>query len=466
LPKVIRGQRLIEDARWLIRIRWMAAGVFVLGMLAFWVAYGPLILAILYLALVICAYNGVCKIVYKRIEHGQSIRTEAKGVERFIQIQFVLDTLLLSAVIIFSGGPLSPLVIFYLPQVALTGTILTRRAAMYHVLLILAVFSLMIAVEYAMPGWRKSIVSDSIFVLPVTGKVLIAEIVGLSLVLFMTAYIVGMLADKTYKREIALAEALASLGRRTSELANASRKFSELQERKTNFLDHAAHQLLSPLAAVESCLGVSLGGYSKDPVKDRDLVIRAHNRVRRMIDVVKDLLALARARVAAPEKMDSLVEFDTVVCRVVALRESVAREKEIDLQFRPGMKGCKIRGVERGLEDVASNLISNAIKYTRANGIVKVRTFSEGGRLVFEVLDTGIGMSWEDTEKVFGDFFRAPNAREVSSDGTGLGLPIVKEILDKHGGSVVIKSLLNLGTCVTVFLPIAEDDRKRISKSV
>jgi len=463
LPREIRIRRLIDDARWLIRIRWVAPAAFLAGMPAVSVAFGspPAIVPILFISAACCAYNAAFGLFLKRFKTSSPLASEELRAEHFIQLQFLCDTVALSAAVLCTGGPGSPLVIFYLLQVMLTGTILTRRAALHHTAMILVLFAALCTIEHAQPGWRRTFASD-VFPLPrFSGKALFAETAGLAAVLFIAAYIAGTLSDKIRHREKALADALNSLAQSTRELREANRKFSQLQQRKIQFIHHAAHQLRSPLAAVESCLSTALGGYTKDPEKNRDLILRGRNRVRRMIELIKDLLALARARVAPPEQMETLVEFDSLVARVVNLRESLAREKDISLHFRPGTSGRKVRGSEGGLEDVASNLISNAIKYTLPKGIVKVKTFVEGDMLVLEVVDTGIGMSREDLEKVFDEFYRASNARKVSSDGTGLGLPIVKETVERHGGSVTIKSLPELGTCVTVTLPLATEDTEK-----
>lgn len=457
MPREIRARRLIEDARWLIRIRWVAPGAFLAGTLAASTAFGtPLILApILLVTISILAYNGAFWFFLARFKTDLRLENDGLRAERCIQLQFVFDSIVLTAAVLCTGGPASPLAVFYLLQVALTGTVLTRRTALYHALLILVIFSALCAVESGWPGWRKPIASETRLVSFFSGKVMVAETAGLAVVLFIAAYIAGTLSDKIHHREKALADALRSLGRRTQELREANQNFSQLEQRKIQFIDHAAHQLRSPLAAVESCLSTALGGYTDDPEKNRDLILRGRNRVRRMIELIKDLLALARARDAPREQMEALVEFDPLVARVVSLRESIAREKNIALRFRPGTPGCMVRGFERGLEDVAANLVSNAIKYTPEKGVVKVKTFTEGGRLVLEVVDTGIGMSHEDLEKVFDEFYRAGNARKMCSDGTGLGLPIVKETVERLGGSVTVKSLPDLGTCVTVAVPIA-----------
>jgi signal transduction histidine kinase len=110
---------------------------------------------------------------------------------------------------------------------------------------------------------------------------------------------------------------------------------------------------------------------------------------------------------------------------------------------------------EGALADVVGNMVSNAIKYTKEGGHVKVATRLAGTEAICEVIDDGMGIPEAEKEQVFQEFFRAKNARVSGQEGTGLGLAIVKEIIERYGGRVAIESLENLGTCALFALPVA-----------
>ena len=131
-----------------------------------------------------------------------------------------------------------------------------------------------------------------------------------------------------------------------------------------------------------------------------------------------------------------------------------ADAKSVSLQFWGGLSGRLVRADKRALEDVVANLVSNAVKYTPDGGTVKVKTFAEGACATCEVIDTGIGIPRREQDKLFTEFFRASNAKRVASEGTGLGLTIVKEVVERHGGAVEVHSIENLGTCVKFSVPL------------
>jgi len=446
----------MEDAAWVVRLRWFAAAGLALaslalrGLLGVRLPLGPLWV----ISAGILFYNAAAAIYSARLKTAP-LESAAAVAERLINLQLFLDAVALTAVLVFTGGPASPLIALYVLHVTLTGNLLNRRAAARQALLSTLLFSLVCIMEYLHPEWRLHLGGRHLLLVPPTGKLLFAETSALAVLLFLSAYIAGTLSDKLHHREKALADAMTSLEERTRELREANRRMSALQKYKSQFIEHAAHQLRSPLAAVDSCLSTAMGGYSQDPEKDRELVQRARNRILQMIELIKDLLALARARVAAADRVDNLVEFDALVHRVVKLHESVAQDKNVSMQCCTGAAGRLILGVERSLQDVVSNLISNAIKYTNPEGLVKVRTFVVQRRLAFEVIDTGIGIPHDEVGAIFGEFYRASNARQIEAEGTGLGLAIVQGTVRKHGGEISLRSLPRLGTCVTVLLPIA-----------
>jgi signal transduction histidine kinase len=114
-----------------------------------------------------------------------------------------------------------------------------------------------------------------------------------------------------------------------------------------------------------------------------------------------------------------------------------------------------MRGDATGLEQMIGNLVSNAIRYTPRGGNVSLRLTKTNAALRLEVEDTGMGIPREDLGKIFDEFYRAANAREKVSDGSGLGLTIVKAVAEQHQGSVSVESTVGKGTRFTVDLPLA-----------
>jgi signal transduction histidine kinase len=132
--------------------------------------------------------------------------------------------------------------------------------------------------------------------------------------------------------------------------------------------------------------------------------------------------------------------------------EQQIKEKQLDIKVNiapdlPILQGNPIR-----LRQVIDNLLVNAIKYTPAKGKIKVSLRTTDGQLIFEVADTGIGITASDQANVFKKFFRAENA-PAQAAGTGLGLAIVKSIVENHSGRIWVESVLGRGSKFTVILP-------------
>ncbi len=224
---------------------------------------------------------------------------------------------------------------------------------------------------------------------------------------------------------------------------------------KAWFLEKAAHQLRSPFNAIYSMLKTMRQGYL-GPVsqKQEETLERCEKRIEILGHVIKDLLELGIKRTEAKGTTTDLVDSAKVMTALVSLFEARAFEKDISIIFESDDSIPEVILSQKQVDDIFTNLISNAIKYTPQGGEVRVVLSRESqNRVRFEVCDTGIGVPEEDMSRLFSEFFRAENARAFTEVGTGLGLVIVKEILDQVKGSISVKSKPGEWTCFTILLP-------------
>ncbi|MFH1091653.1 MAG: GAF domain-containing sensor histidine kinase [Pseudomonadota bacterium] len=226
---------------------------------------------------------------------------------------------------------------------------------------------------------------------------------------------------------------------------------------RTWFLNKAAHQLSSPLNAVQSLLSVLEGGYL-GPVSEpqQEKITRCRKRLGLLQDTINDLLKLAseRREIGRPELSD--LDAAAVLNGLKPLFLSQAQEKNIRLEFEMPIGVPRVLGQKIMIEDLFSNLISNAVKYTPAGGRVTVTLSPFSFKMIrFDVADTGIGIPKLEQSSLLTEFFRAENAKAMTEEGTGLGLVIVKEILDLIGGSIRLESKEGQGTHVSCLLPAA-----------
>ena len=137
--------------------------------------------------------------------------------------------------------------------------------------------------------------------------------------------------------------------------------------------------------------------------------------------------------------------------RIVSTQESMAANKDIEIKFEIPKKDIVIYGDEQRMEQVWINIISNAIKYTNEHGLITIM-IKKGKEIEVEIEDTGIGMSKEVISHIFERFYREDKARNV--EGNGLGLSIVKRIVDLHNGKIEVESTVDVGTIFRVKLPL------------
>ncbi len=233
------------------------------------------------------------------------------------------------------------------------------------------------------------------------------------------------------------------------------RQVEAANEDKRRFILATTHDLRSPMATIEQLLHVLLDGYAGEiSEKQRDLLLKIRSRTEHQLQLVSDLLLLAAEvhsmNVSREQGPVSLAEiFDA---QVEAIRpESDARHLRLDATRAPGPM---VRTAARGdIENIMGNLLSNAVKYTPEGGRVTAALEEAGGGYEFHVQDTGIGIPAESMPNLFQEYFRAPNAKEATRHGTGLGLALVLKLVQKYGGRIRVESRVNEGTRFDVFLP-------------
>lgn len=224
------------------------------------------------------------------------------------------------------------------------------------------------------------------------------------------------------------------------------------------------HNLRAPLAAMLSMLELVRGNYLGElNDEQREYLRRLDRRSRTMLSMINELMTLAENRSEKARIVPEAVDPALIANRIRRTFQDEAVEKGVEFKMVVPDELPSIQGDAGMIEQMLENLVSNAIKYTPAEGSVSV-AFSRANHTVkIEVSDTGIGIPQADRSRLFEDFFRAENARAVEAHGTGLGLAIVKEIVDRHGGRIMVESEEGFGTIFVVHLPLARQEPSHAS---
>ncbi|MGQ9729703.1 MAG: sensor histidine kinase [Candidatus Zipacnadales bacterium] len=232
-------------------------------------------------------------------------------------------------------------------------------------------------------------------------------------------------------------------------------RHAELHQAALKFMRKVSHELKAPLAAIGSYVKILLEGITGSLTpQQEEMLRRVDRRCTLLIQSVNDLLALSRVRLEKPADAMTEVRLSTILESVVALQAPRAEEAGITLSFHHDPDLPLVTGNPDEIEELAGNLISNAIKYTPRGGQVVVETVCNGQCALVRVADTGIGIPAEDLPRLFEEFHRCANARASEIEGTGLGMAIVKTIADRHGATISVESKEGQGTTVQVAFPL------------
>jgi signal transduction histidine kinase len=248
--------------------------------------------------------------------------------------------------------------------------------------------------------------------------------------------------------------ALASQGAAAIQNARAYRQLQELEEAKSRFVFAVTHELKAPVAAVQSQFAVLRGGFAGQLTeKQQTLIERAALRMDRLQALLRDLLALGSLKDRLPQHPRADLNLAELVRQVAEIHQPEAEAQGVTLTLELPEAPVTFRTTDEDVHRLAGNLIENAVKYTPPGGQVAVRLRAEASQILLSVADTGIGISPEAMPHIFEEFYRAANVKELGTEGTGLGLSLVKRIVELYRGEVRLDSELGKGTTFTVTLP-------------
>lgn len=244
---------------------------------------------------------------------------------------------------------------------------------------------------------------------------------------------------------------MVAASRDITETAELERKNREISDRQEQFINDAAHELKTPLAAIQGNLDVLLR-YEDIPEEEKKEILQdVHHSATRLSRLVSNMLQLARADTAI--SLDEEVPLHAVVHSAWREVQRIAPGH----QFATGdIQSIELYGNTDRLKQMTLILLENAVKYTPAGGRIHVSLQQEDQQAILTVQDSGIGIAPEHHHKVFERFFRVDRTRVDARDpgGSGLGLPIARWIVEAHGGQVFLESALGQGSTFKVVLPL------------
>lgn len=235
---------------------------------------------------------------------------------------------------------------------------------------------------------------------------------------------------------------------------NISERYA-LDQMKDRFLSIAAHQLRTPLGSMRWSMELLEGGdFGRLPSKAKRALAELRKNSDRMMFLINDLLSVSRINQEAVKEKPVPTDIGEILTEVVKLLMPEAQKKKIRIDVHlPKDALPRIQAVKKHLFEAVENLVSNTVRYGRKGGLATFEVSLKDGNLVLSVADNGIGIPKADQSKIFEKFFRASNAATAFTDGSGLGLTVVKSYIEESGGTISFESEEGVGTTFTATFP-------------
>lgn len=440
MESLLQSPSLARRALWLVELRWAAIGALVVATAGSSRFLGvQLATRQLYtLSVALLAYNAVLYGLLRWLTKGRD-EPSPSAIGRMITLQISGDLVILTAILHFSGGIENPCSFFFVFHMIIASILRSRRQSYVQAGLACALFGTLVGLEYygqvphhALEGFAgHALYRDKVFVL---GTLAVFS-ATLFLVVFMTTSIVDQLRAQQ------------------DGLEQANRQLKEKDKIQNEYVLRVTHDLKGHLAAIQSCIDTVHDGLL-GPIGEaqKDMIGRAHRRTSQALAFVVDLLKLTRTKMGGQLGI-SCFPLKAMIGKTLAAAKGRAEAKALQLgvEVAPGVE--IVCGEQVLIEETIENLLFNAVKYTPQGGKVRLEVQDQGDEVLIRVRDNGIGIPEEEMDRIFGEFYRASNARSVERDGTGLGLSFAKQVVERHGGRIWAQNNPDGGCTISFTIP-------------
>jgi signal transduction histidine kinase/CHASE2 domain-containing sensor protein len=229
----------------------------------------------------------------------------------------------------------------------------------------------------------------------------------------------------------------------------------ELQQTKNDVMALVSHEMRTPLTAIQG-MSELLAQFEFDPERSREMSIAIHDEAKRLTHMISQYLDITRLESGATVLRPSAVRIEALVERTLLMLDPLASERGIRLTRHLDSNVTPVLADADLLSRAISNLVSNAVKYSPPQTEVVISARNVANGVAIEVADQGYGIPEDCWNRIFEKFYRVPRVQDVDVPGTGLGLALVREIAELHGGSVAVQSSVGIGSVFTLWLPCSE----------
>ncbi len=399
-------------------------------------------IALLFITISILFYNVVFHFIRRYIKNS----ADNFNPLHMSVLQMIFDLTALMLLVYYTGSVESPLLLFFVIHMIVGSLILPGFVIYGFAVVIVMVFWGITVGEYYSILPHYHIIGYLPASLHQHFNYVLAINMTFAFMVFMIVLIANRMANQLYIREQQLLESID--------------KINAAEKEKQKYISGIVHEIKTPLAAVHSYLDLILQKFlgPLDEVIEEKLV-RARKRSDEAIELINNVLKISKLRIE-DSFIKEEIDIASILARAIKVGKVNADAKGVKLSLINKRKEKnKIEGDPLLIQIAISNIISNAIKYNNMDGLVEIHVEEEKDNLIIKVCDNGLGIPQGEIEKIFKDFYRATNIKKIGVEGSGLGLSVVKQIVERHGGTVNVQSPSHLstnkypGTCVKITLP-------------
>ena len=367
---------------------------------------------------------------------------------RFSLIQICTDLLALMLFIYFTGGIDTPLYAFFIFHIIIGSLFLPSRIMYLIITLIILITgsgayleSIAIIPHYHISGWIDfELYQDNLY--------MIVFFIIFSISLYLSVYLANSIARDLYTRE--------------KELMNALNEIKDAEKAKSRYVMTVVHDLKTPIAAATTYLNMILDKALGDIKEEQKRPFeRSKFRLDQAIDSINNILQISQLKLSSKSDELQKIKVIDLFQEIYSEMNVLFKSKNLEFNLKSNEENIIVVADYTLLKLALSNLVSNAYKYTRNDGRVDVVIDYEGANVKISVIDNGIGIPLEQQAKIFQEFYRTPLSKKEGIEGTGLGMSLVKQIIDKFDGTITFKSPSHLskdehnpGTEFIVKLPL------------
>ncbi len=361
-------------------------------------------------------------------------------------IQMILDLFALMLIVYYTGLIESPLYIFFIFHMIIGSLILPGYIVYMMAGTISFVFTILNAIGKL--GLIDIHLIKGLYNAPISHSLLydMLSLVSFTIMLFASVYLANNIAKQLYHREQLLRTSL--------------QKIDEAEKSKQKYIIGIVHEIKTPVTAIKSIIDLVLQNYVGPISKEvEDKLTRAKIRTEETLHLLNNVLRISRLKLLDIRSAEE-IDINLFIRNILEKQSENIKSKNIELKFEDRRLEKKFLKSDMILLELAlSNIIGNSIKYVNENGMIEVIVEDMNDKISIEVCDDGIGIPKEDLQKIFEQFYRASNIDKAKHEGSGMGLTITREIIEKLGGEITVVSPSRLshdnflGSCFKILLP-------------